>query len=132
MKKNIVKVVGAIIVENNRIFCARRPLDKKFGGLWEFPGGKIEVGESFETALKREILEELDIEVEVLDIFMNTVKEYDSFIIDLTCLNCNIIDFNSFRLKEHIEYRWVDRKELLNLEWVPTDIPIVEKLQGQY
>lgn len=127
--KSIVKVVGAIIEKENKIFCARRPLDKKFGGLWEFPGGKIEEGETLEMALKRELLEELDLKVEVLGTFMNVVKEYDNFIIDLTCLKCKISENYSFKLKEHIEYRWVEKKELLNLEWVPTDIPIVEKLQ---
>lgn len=127
--KSIVKVVGAIIEKENKIFCARRPLDKKFGGLWEFPGGKIEEGETLEMALKRELLEELDLKVEVLGAFMNVAKEYDTFIIDLTCLKCKVSENYSFKLKEHLEYKWLEKKELLNLEWVPTDIPIVEKLQ---
>lgn len=127
--KNIIKVVGAIFInDKNEVFCAKRPLNKNFGGLWEFPGGKIEKNESLEEAIKREIFEELNLKIEVKDIFMNITKEYENFIIDLTCLNCEIIDFSSFNLKEHIDYTWIKRNKILTLNWVPTDIPIVEKL----
>lgn len=127
--KNTIKVVGAIFInKNNEVFCARRPLDKNFGGLWEFPGGKVEKNESLEEAVKREIFEELNLKIKVNNIFMNITKEYENFIIDLTCLNCEILDFSTFKLKEHIEYSWIKKENLLTLDWVPTDIPIVEKL----
>lgn len=129
MKKTI-KVVGAIMVnDKNEIFCARRPEGKTFGGLWEFPGGKLEEGEKFDEALVRELIEELNIKVEVTGVYMVVEKEYDNFIINLTCLKCKILDFSSFTLREHSEWKWVKREELLDLDWVPTDIPVVETLQ---
>ena len=129
--KNIINVVGAIIInEKYEIFCARRPLDKKFGGLWEFPGGKVEIGETLERALERELLEELNLKIQTKNIFMQVEKEYDTFIINLTCLNCNIVDFSNFNLNEHLEYKWLKKEDLLTLEWVPTDIPIVKELQA--
>lgn len=127
--KKVIKVVGAIFVnDKDEIFCAKRPMEKAFGGLWEFPGGKIENNESPQQALEREIWEELNIKIKANDIFINVEKEYEDFIINLTCINCDILDFSSFKLTEHLEYRWVSRKDILNIPWVPTDIPIVEKL----
>lgn len=127
--KTIIKVVGAIFKnDKNEIFCARRPLNKSFGGLWEFPGGKIEKNESVEEAIKREILEELNLQISVNKLFMTIQKEYEDFIISLTCLECTIHDFENFQLKEHIEYIWAGKNTIKTLNWIPTDIPVVSKL----
>lgn len=130
MKKTI-KVVGAIL-ENSygEIFCALRPKDKAFANMWEFPGGKIEENENPKMALKREIKEELNIDISVENLFDNVQKEYDNFIIDLSCYICTIIDFSNFKLLEHQDFKWTKKSDLKNLHWVPTDIPTVEKLMG--
>ena len=128
MKKTI-EVVGAILENiDGDIFCAMRPKDKSFPGMWEFPGGKIEIGERPEVSLEREIKEELNIKIRVDKIFGEVQKEYEEFIIKLYCYNCTILDFSEFKLIEHQEFKWVKKIELNQLNWVPTDIPIVEKL----
>ncbi|WP_081990314.1 (deoxy)nucleoside triphosphate pyrophosphohydrolase [Cetobacterium sp. ZWU0022] len=128
MKKTIY-VVGAILEnQNGEIFCAMRPVDKTFPGLWEFPGGKIEDGEDPKEALRREIEEELNISIKVGELFDVVEKEYEKFIINLTTYSCDILDFTDFELVEHQEFKWLKREELQNLEWVPTDIPTLEKL----
>ena len=131
MKKN-VNVVGAII-ENSKheILCTLRPKNKSLGNMWEFPGGKLEEGESDEIALKREIKEELNIEIKVKGFYEKVSKEYESFIINLTCFKCKILDENNFKLIEHSGYVWLKRESLNSLIWVPTDIVIVEKLMGE-
>lgn len=127
--KKVIEVVGAILENSNGyIFCAMRPEDKTFPGMWEFPGGKIELDEEPERALEREILEELNIHIRANELFDEVKKEYEKFIINLSCYRCTILDFSEFKLLEHQEFRWVKKEELKNLNWVPTDIPIVDKL----
>ncbi|MGL5000404.1 MAG: (deoxy)nucleoside triphosphate pyrophosphohydrolase [Cetobacterium sp.] len=128
MKKTI-NVVGAILEnQNGEIFCAKRPKGKAFPGLWEFPGGKIEVGEIAEEALKREIEEELNLSINVGEVFDIVQKEYENFIINLRIYRCNILDFSRFKLIEHEEFKWLKRKELKTVEWIETDLSILEKL----
>lgn len=127
--KKIIEVVGAILENSNGdIFCAMRPKDKTFPGMWEFPGGKIEEGEEPKRALEREIKEELNIDIRADKVFDEVQKEYEEFIIKLSTYNCTVLDFSEFKLVEHQEFKWIKKESLMTLDWVPTDIPTVEKL----
>lgn len=127
--KKIIEVVGAILENpNGDIFCAMRPKDKTFPGMWEFPGGKIEEGEEPKRALEREIKEELNIDIRADKLFDEVQKEYEEFVIKLSTYNCTVLDFSEFKLIEHQEFKWMKKESLMTLDWVPTDIPTVEKL----
>lgn len=126
MKKNIY-VVGAVIVESGKIFCAQRGKDKSLPEMWEFPGGKIEEDETPEEALKREILEEMQCEIEVGKMLEHTIYEYDFGIVHLTTYYSRIISGKPV-LTEHIQAKWLEPKELHTLEWAPADIPAIDKL----
>ncbi|SJN39640.1 Mutator mutT protein (7,8-dihydro-8-oxoguanine-triphosphatase) [Marinilactibacillus psychrotolerans 42ea] len=123
-----INVVGAILIEDGTILCAQRGAEKSLPNLWEFPGGKIEQGETPQEALVRELEEELLIEVDVKpDQFEHTSYEYDFGIVHLTTFIC-ILKNGTPKLTEHIEVRWLKPEELNSVEWAPADIPAVEKL----
>lgn len=126
MKKNI-HVVGAVIVEKSKVFCAQRGPKKSLPLLWEFPGGKIESGETPETALKREIKGELKCVIEVGDKVEHTVYEYDFGIVHLTTYLCKLVEGRPI-LTEHNDYKWLTSESLNQLNWAPADIPAIEKL----
>lgn len=127
MKKHINVVAAVIHNEQNEILCALRSSIMALPNLWEFPGGKIEEGESHDTALIREIKEELDIIIEIGGNVEDTYFEYENFTIQLTSYLATI---NSGEMKaaEHAEIKWVPIRELSTLEWAPADIPAVKKL----
>ncbi len=129
MKKEIQVVAGIIENEKKEILCTLRSMGKNFENMWEFPGGKIEVGENSVEALKREVKEELNLDIEVGDIFIWVKKEYKEFIISLRCYMCKIKDINQFRLNEHAAFLWLKRENLDSLVWVPTDSIIIKKLR---
>ncbi|MFC6038874.1 (deoxy)nucleoside triphosphate pyrophosphohydrolase [Paenisporosarcina macmurdoensis] len=124
MKKHINVVAAVIHNEHKEILCALRSPVMALPNLWEFPGGKIEEGESHETALIREIQEELNIQIEVGENVEDTYFEYEDFTIQLTSYFASI---NSGEMKatEHAELRWVTIDKLIDLEWAPADIPSV-------
>lgn len=123
-----INVVGAILVENGKILCAQRGEGKSLAYLWEFPGGKIETGETPQEALIRELQEELLIEVEVQsEKFEETSYQYDFGLVNLTTFIC-FLKKGTPQLTEHISVEWLAPKELNTLEWAPADIPAVEKL----
>jgi 8-oxo-dGTP diphosphatase len=124
MKKHINVVAAVIHNEHKEILCALRSPVMALPNLWEFPGGKIEEGESHETALIREIQEELNIQIEVGENVEDTFFEYENFTIQLTSYFASI---NSGEMKatEHAELRWVTIDKLIDLEWAPADIPAV-------
>ncbi len=127
MKK--VVVVAAIIIHDDKILCVQRAKNKYLyiSEKFEFPGGKIEPGETEIQALKREIEEELSLDIDVHDKFLTVYYEYPDFELELhTYLcSCTIIDFI---LHEHIDYRWVARAELSKLDWPAANAAIIEKL----
>ena len=126
--KKIVHVVGAIIEnETGKILCALRGPEMTLPNFWEFPGGKIEEGETKEAALKREIQEELGCTIEVFDQIEDTTYEYEKFIVRLETFMSKVIS-GTPTLSEHAEIRWVSREELPSLNWAPADIPAIEKL----
>ncbi|MFL2140541.1 (deoxy)nucleoside triphosphate pyrophosphohydrolase [Ruoffia sp. FAM 26254] len=127
MKKNI-DVVGAILIKGNKILCAQRGGEKSLPYLWEFPGGKIEKGETPQEALQRELKEELKIVVTVEnDIYDKVSYEYDFGIVNLTTIICHLSEGEPV-LTEHVDIKWLEPKEIKSLEWAPADIPTVEKL----
>ncbi|MCQ6275554.1 (deoxy)nucleoside triphosphate pyrophosphohydrolase [Bacillus sp. V3B] len=126
MKKNIY-VVGAVIIENGKILCAQRGPSKSLPLKWEFPGGKIEEGESPQEALKREINEEIQCKIEVGDQIEHTVYEYDFGVVHLTTFYCKLIEGKPV-LTEHISIKWLSPEALKPLDWAPADIPAIEKI----
>ncbi|WP_249872446.1 (deoxy)nucleoside triphosphate pyrophosphohydrolase [Oceanobacillus saliphilus] len=129
MKKDI-HVVGAVIIKENKILCAQRGPDKSLPYLWEFPGGKIEAGETPQDALKREINEEMHCEIDIGEQVEHTVYEYDFGIVHLTTYKCKLLEGTPV-LTEHAAIEWLSPKELPSLEWAPADIPAIEKLAAE-
>ena len=125
----MIQVVAGIIKDKeNKIFIAQRNLKKSQGGLWEFPGGKIEVNESREHALIRELQEELDITVEVNKYVGEKTFEYPDKSINLIAFECKIIS-GDVKLEEHEDSKWVRIEELKNFKFSPADEFIVEILE---
>ena len=125
MKK--VEVVAAIIQKDNKIFCAQRNLSKSMGGKWEFPGGKIEVGETKEEALVREIKEELDSVISVDQYLMTVEHDYPTFHITMHAYLCTLVN-GELVLKEHNDSVWLEQEQLNKLDWADAYIPIVKKI----
>lgn len=130
MKKH-VEVVGAIILnDQNEIFCALRSPEMTLPNLWEFPGGKIEQDEKPEDTLRRELFEELQIQVEVGEQVESTFYDYDAFTIQLTTFYAKIVEGTPV-LTEHAEFTWLAAEDLHTLEWAAADIPAVQKVQKE-
>ncbi len=127
MKKHIT-VVGAVIVRDGLIYCARRGLTGALPGMWEFPGGKVEKDESFAEALVREIDEELSCEISVREPLETTTHEYDFAVVTLATFLCELV-VGEPRSNEHAEEQWLPVGKLDTLEWAPADIPAVQKLR---
>lgn len=124
-----INVVGAVIVRDGRILCARRGPAGRLGGLWEFPGGKIEPGETPRAALVREIDEELRCEVLVGGEVTTTTHVYDFGTITLTTFWCELVAGTPV-LTEHSEVRWLRPTELDSIEWAPADVPAVDIIRA--
>lgn len=128
-----VKVVAAIIKAVNEngetIIFATQCGYGDFKGGWEFPGGKIESGETPQEALKREIIEELDTEVSVGELMDTVEYDYPQFHLSMDCFWCQIVRGNLV-LKEHEAARWLTKDELNNVEWLPADITLIEKIRN--
>lgn len=122
-----VKVVAAIIIHENKIFATQRGYGE-FKDGWEFPGGKIEPGETPQEALEREIKEELDIEIEVKD-FLETVEyDYPEFHLSMDCFFCSIRS-GELVLKEHEAAKWLTVETLDSVDWLPADQGLVEGIR---
>ena len=122
-----VKVVAAIIIHENKIFATQRGYGE-FKDGWEFPGGKIEPGETPQEALVREIKEELDIEIEVKD-FLETVEyDYPEFHLSMDCFFC-VIRSGELVLKEHEAAKWLTVETLDSVDWLPANQGLIEGIR---
>ena len=121
-----IRVVAAVIRSEDKIFATARGYGE-FKGQWEFPGGKIERGETPQEALAREIQEELDVKIEVGDLIDTIEYDYSSFHLSMNCFWCNITE-GEITLKEAEEARWLSKDELYSVDWLPADMELIEKL----
>lgn len=121
-----IEVVAAVITDDNRIFATQRGYGE-FKGGWEFPGGKIEQGEAPEDALKREIKEELDANINVGGLLDIVEYDYPDFHLRMHCFICSLTD-GKFVLKEHEDAKWLRKGELYSVEWLPADLGLIEKI----
>lgn len=126
--RKVINVVAAIIVDGDKIFATQRGYGE-FQGGWEFPGGKIEAGETPEAALIREIKEELDTEIIVKELIDTVEYDYPNFHLSMQCFICNIKS-GDLVLKEHEAAKWLTKETLDSVEWLPADEGLIEKLRG--
>ena len=122
-----IRVAAAVIRKDNKIFATQRGYGELKGG-WEFPGGKIEDGETPQEALKREIEEELDTEILVGELIDTIEYDYPTFHLSMDCFWCEIVE-GRLVLKEHEAARWLDRKTMDDVEWLPADVTLVGKIK---
>ena len=122
-----IKVVAAVIKDKDKVFATARGYGA-YKGWWEFPGGKIEAGESPERALKREIMEELNSDINI-DEYIDTVEfDYPEFHLSMKCYYCSLVKGN-LDLKEASDAKWLDKDALDSVKWLPADIAILQKIK---
>ena len=129
MANKIVRVVAAIITDEDRIFATQRGYGD-WKGYWEFPGGKIEPGEGPEEALFREIKEELETEIVVQDKLCTIEYDYPNFHLSMSCYFSRVRS-GDLILKEHDDSKWLKIEELDDVEWLPADKKVIEKIKEQ-
>jgi len=123
------QVVGAVIAKDGLVLCAQRGPNGSLPGLWEFPGGKIERGESKQTALRREIAEELGCSIEIDLEVATTTHEYEFGVVTLTTFYCRLISGTPHPL-EHSSIKWLRPADLHTISWAPADLPAVVQIQA--
>ena len=122
-----IEVVAAIIQRDGAYFATQRGYGE-FEGMWEFPGGKIELGETHEMALKREIQEELGVDISIEELLCTTNYDYPSFHLTMHCYLCSIAA-GKIELREHKSARWLTTETLNSVEWLPADKNAVELIR---
>ena len=125
--RRTIKVVAAIIKDGNKIFATQRGYGD-FKGGWEFPGGKIEEGETPQEALEREIMEELDTEIEVGELLDVVEYDYPKFHLTMHCFWAKIVA-GDLVLREHEAAKWLTKETLDSVEWLPADEGLIEKIR---
>lgn len=121
-----IEVVAAIICKDGSYFATQRGYGE-FDGMWEFPGGKIEPGESRDVALKREIQEELGVDIVIEDLICTTEYDYPSFHLTMHCYLCSAAS-GEIELREHKSASWLTAETLDSVEWLPADKEVIDKL----
>ena len=124
--KNI-EVVAAILRKDNTIFATEKGYGE-FKGYWEFPGGKVEPGESLEEALRREIREELQVEIHMEEKFSELDYDYPHFHLTMHCYFCSVLS-GEIKLVEATARKWLRKEELDSVRWLPADISLIEELK---
>lgn len=123
-----INVVAAVIMKEGKVFATQRGYGE-FKDGWEFPGGKVEAGESPEEALRREIREELEVEVNVGELIDTIEYDYPAFHLSMKCYACTIAG-GSPHLLEHEAARWLSADQLDSVAWLPADITLIPKIEG--
>ena len=118
-----IEVVAAVLVRDGRVFATQRGYGE-FKDKWEFPGGKVEAGESREEALRREIREELDAEIAVGKLLCTVEYDYPAFHLTMHCYLCSVVS-ETLVLKEHESARWLSADGLESVDWLPADIQVI-------
>ncbi|WP_319202172.1 (deoxy)nucleoside triphosphate pyrophosphohydrolase [uncultured Ilyobacter sp.] len=128
----MIEVTAGIIFKNDKILIAKRPYDKKFGGKWELPGGKLEVGESIEDCMKRELKEELNISIKGHEYYISSDHEYDTFKVRIHSFL--IRDYiGEISLIEHEDIHWINPEDYQNYDILAADLPFIKKIiRGEY
>jgi mutator protein MutT len=126
---NPLAIVAAIIRRNDRILITKRPDNVHLAGLWEFPGGKVEAGESLEAALQREIREELEVEISVEHELFSVEHEYPDRSVHLHFFSCTILRGEPQPLGV-ADLRWVQTAELIDFEFPPADVELIRRLRS--
>ncbi|MBP5385536.1 MAG: (deoxy)nucleoside triphosphate pyrophosphohydrolase [Lachnospiraceae bacterium] len=129
-----IKVVAAIIYKENEngersVFATERGYGD-YKGWWEFPGGKIEEGETPKQALKREIMEELDTQIEVGELIDTIEYDYPTFHLSMDCFWCTLVNGN-LTLKEHEAAKWLDKDSIDSVDWLPADITLIDRIKKE-
>ena len=127
MDKKNIKVVAAVIKNGNKIYATQRGYGE-FKGGWEFPGGKIEQGETSQEALVREIEEELETKIKVNDLIDTIEYDYPTFHLSMECFWCEIIKGNLVLLEAEAA-KWLTKEELYSVDWLPADLLLIPKLE---
>lgn len=127
IKMKSIHVVAAVILRDGKVFATQRGYGA-YKDYWEFPGGKIEPGETAEEALAREIREELDTEIAVEASFEQVKYDYPEFHLSMQCFLCRVIR-GSLVLKEHEDAAWLDRERLDDVRWLPADETVISRLR---
>ena len=124
-----LEVVAAVIEYDGKILCMQRGPGKNVETAfkWEFPGGKVDEGETTRQAIIREIQEELEMNIDIEGEFGKFVHSYSEFILNMTCFKCKTLNPN-FKMNVHKDYKWLEVSELATLDWAPGDKPVVNKL----
>lgn len=124
-----VTVAAAICIRGGKVFAAQRKDYGEMARRWEFPGGKLEPGETGEMAIVREIKEELDTDIKVLRFLQTVEYRYQTFSITMHGYLCEVLD-GEFRLNEHLASRWLTKSELYSVPWADADLPLVEAAEA--
>lgn len=123
-----IEVVAAIIRKGDKIFATQRGYGE-WKDWWEFPGGKMEAGETPEVALKREIREELSTEIGVGGLLCTVEYDYPAFHLTMHCYLCSLLS-DALHLNEHEAARWLSKEELDSVQWLPADLQLIEQLKS--
>lgn len=127
----MITVVAALIKKEDKILIARRATgDLNVYGKWEFPGGKVEAGETEENAIEREIKEEFEMDIKAIKFITNNICEYPTRTIDLRLYECEYLG-GEFKLHDHLEYAWININDLLKYDLAKADIPLAKYLLGE-
>ena len=124
-----VNVVAALILNDEKRVLAVKCADSRFDGGWEFPGGKIEPGESPQAALAREIAEELEVQVSVEHLVYTVEMDYPAFHLQMQCFACHLLS-GALQLHEHTDFRWLTADELDSVRWLPADVDVLPHLRA--